>query len=137
VLKYLSEAGLKLAILSAATTQRVQAFVQRHQLGNYVQVQMGVDEGPSKPDPTIYPCLALGVYPSATLMVGDSLVILRWRVGLGQQVVSASAGTNQRQPIYRQRMAIAQLDEIKFWSRGASAVRRSLTPYPQREDQPR
>jgi len=42
VLKYLSEAGLKLAILSAATTQRVQAFVQRHQLGNYVQVQMGV-----------------------------------------------------------------------------------------------
>jgi len=31
VLKYLSEAGLK-PVLSAATTQRVQAFVQRHQV---------------------------------------------------------------------------------------------------------
>lgn len=74
VLKYLNEAGIKLAILSAATTQRVQAFVQHHQLSNYVQVQMGVDRGPSKPDPALFlqACLALGVDPSATLMVGDS-----------------------------------------------------------------
>jgi len=42
---YCNEAGLKVADLSAATTQQVQAFV-RHQLSNYVQVQMGVDEGP-------------------------------------------------------------------------------------------
>lgn len=75
VLKYLSEAGLKLGILSAASTERVRAFVDRHQLGNYVQLQMGVDRGPSKPDPALFlqACEKLGVEPSATLMVGDSV----------------------------------------------------------------
>ena len=75
VLKYLSEAGLKLGILSAATTARVQAFVERHHLGDYVQLQMGVDQGPSKPDPALFlqACQKLGVEPSATLMVGDSV----------------------------------------------------------------
>ena len=75
VLKYLSEAGLKLGILSAATTARVQAFVERHHLGDYVQLQMGVDQGPSKPEPALFlqACQKLGVEPSATLMVGDSV----------------------------------------------------------------
>jgi phosphoglycolate phosphatase len=75
VLKYLSETGLKLGILSAATTARVQAFVERHHLGDYVQLQMGVDQGPSKPDPALFlqACQKLGVEPSATLMVGDSV----------------------------------------------------------------
>jgi phosphoglycolate phosphatase len=75
VLKSLSYAGLKLGILSAATTQEVRAFVQHHQLGNYIQLSMGVDEGPSKPDPVLFlqACLALGVEPSTTLMVGDSV----------------------------------------------------------------
>lgn len=74
VLKYLSEAGLKLGILSAASTERVRAFVSRHCLGDYVQLQMGVDKGPSKPDPALFlqACQTLGVEPSATLMVGDS-----------------------------------------------------------------
>lgn len=74
VLKYLSESGLKLGILSAASTERVKAFVARHQLGDYVQLQMGVDQGPSKPDPALFlqACQTLGVEPSATLMVGDS-----------------------------------------------------------------
>lgn len=75
VLKYLSEAELKLGILSAATTARVQAFVERHHLGDYVQLQMGVEQGPSKPDPALFlqACQKLGVEPSATLMVGDSV----------------------------------------------------------------
>ncbi len=74
VLKYLSEAGLKLGILSAASTKRVRAFVESHQLGDYVQLQMGVDQGPSKPDPALFlqACHSLGVEASATLMVGDS-----------------------------------------------------------------
>ena len=74
VLQLLSSAGLKLGILSADSTERVRAFVQRHQLGNYVQLQMGVDEGPSKPDPELFrqACQTLGVEPGATLMVGDS-----------------------------------------------------------------
>ncbi len=74
-LKYLHEAGIKLGILSAATTDEVQQFVAHHQLSDYIQLQMGVDEGPSKPDPVLFlqACQALGVEPSATLMVGDSV----------------------------------------------------------------
>lgn len=75
VLKYLWEGGLKLGILSAATTQEVHDFVAHHQLSDYIQLQMGVDEGPSKPDPILFlqACRTLGVEPSATLMVGDSV----------------------------------------------------------------
>lgn len=75
VLKYLSEAGLKLGILSAASTERVRAFALRHQLQDYVQLQMGVDSAElSKPNPALFlqACQALGVEPGATLMVGDS-----------------------------------------------------------------
>jgi len=75
VLKYLSEAGLKLGILSAASTERVRAFALRHQLQNYVQLQMGVDSAElSKPNPALFlqACQTLGVEPGATLMVGDS-----------------------------------------------------------------
>lgn len=75
VLKYLSEAGLKLGILSAASTERVRAFAVRHQLQDYVQLQMGVDSAElSKPNPALFlqACQTLGVEPGATLMVGDS-----------------------------------------------------------------
>jgi phosphoglycolate phosphatase len=75
VLKSLSAAGLKLGILSAATTEEVNKFVIAHHLGDYLQLEMGVDEGPSKPDPILFlqACQALGVEPGATLMVGDSV----------------------------------------------------------------
>lgn len=75
VLKYLQEAGLKLGILSAATTVEVHNFVANHQLSDYFQLEMGVDEGPSKPDPVLFlqACQALGVESGATLMVGDSV----------------------------------------------------------------
>lgn len=75
VLKYLRERGLKLGILSAATTQEVRKFVADHQLSDYIQLEMGVDEGPSKPDPILFlqACQALEVEPGATLMVGDSV----------------------------------------------------------------
>jgi phosphoglycolate phosphatase len=75
ILKYLHEAGIKLGILSAATNDEVKQFVAHHQLSDYIQLEMGVDEGPSKPDPVLFlqACQALGVQPSATLMVGDSV----------------------------------------------------------------
>jgi phosphoglycolate phosphatase len=75
ILKYLQEGGLKLGILSAATTEEVGNFVANHQLSDYIQLKMGVDEGPSKPDPVLFlqACQALGVEPGATLMVGDSV----------------------------------------------------------------
>jgi phosphoglycolate phosphatase len=75
VLKSLSVAGLKLGILSAATTEDVKKFVTIHELGDYLQLKKGVDEGPSKPDPALFleACQALGVAPERTLMVGDSV----------------------------------------------------------------
>ncbi len=75
ILKSLSVAGLKLGILSAATTQEVQTFARTHQLSNYLQLEKGVDLGPSKPDPILFleACQALGVAPGATLMIGDSV----------------------------------------------------------------
>jgi len=74
-LKNFSEAGLKLGILSAARPEEVSAFVEHHDLGIYIQVQVGVDEGPSKPDPVLFlqACQSLGVEPAKTLMVGDSV----------------------------------------------------------------
>lgn len=75
VIQSLSKAGLKLGILSSARTQSVQAFVERHQLGNYIQLQMGVDgAGLFKPDPALFllACEKLGVAPGRTLMVGDA-----------------------------------------------------------------
>lgn len=74
VLKLLSEAGLKLGILSADTTAGVQEFVNNHQLSPYINLMMGVDSGLSKPDPALFlsACAKLGVKPENTLMVGDS-----------------------------------------------------------------
>ncbi|WP_159788723.1 HAD family hydrolase [Sodalinema gerasimenkoae] len=74
VLYALAEAGLKLGILSADTNERVNQFVQNCQLDEIIQVKMGVDDGPSKPDPTLFQqaCAALGVRPEEAIMVGDS-----------------------------------------------------------------
>ncbi|WP_118169546.1 HAD family hydrolase [Nostoc sphaeroides] len=75
LLKYLQKSGLKLGILSAATSDEVHNFVENHQLSDYIELEMGVDEGPSKPDPLLFlqACQALAVEPGATLMVGDSV----------------------------------------------------------------
>ncbi|MGK7941032.1 MAG: HAD family hydrolase [Crocosphaera sp.] len=74
VLKTLSEAGLKLGILSAAPTQDVRRFVKEHDLSNYIQLMMGGDQGLSKPDPQLFikACQKLQILPHQTLMVGDS-----------------------------------------------------------------
>ncbi len=75
ILKILSEAGLFIGILSAATTAEVCAFVKHHELSNYIQLSMGVDGSPSKPNPLLFlqACKSLGVEPEVTLMVGDSM----------------------------------------------------------------
>jgi len=117
VLKYLSEAGLKLGILSAASTERVRAFVDRHQLGNYVQLQMGVDRGPSKPDPALFlqACQTLGVEPSVTLMVGDSVGDIEMARQAGAAgCIGICWGKPEAAHLQTADVAIAQLDEIKI-----------------------
>ncbi|MEO1428242.1 MAG: HAD family hydrolase [Cyanobacteria bacterium J06633_8] len=75
ILQKFSQAGLKLGILSAATTQEVNQFVKVHQLGEYLDLEMGVDGNIFKPDPTLFlqACEKLGVEATETLMVGDSV----------------------------------------------------------------
>jgi len=116
VLKYLSEAGLKLGILSAASTERVRAFVESHQLGDYVQLQMGVDQGPSKPDPSLFlqACQILGVEPSATLMVGDSAGDIKMaHLGGASGCIGICWGTAAAAHLQEADVAISQLDEIQ------------------------
>ncbi|KPQ38557.1 MAG: HAD family hydrolase [Phormidium sp.] len=74
VLHDLANAGFKLGILSADTSERVAQFVQSCQLDHLIGVKLGVDDGPSKPDPALFQqaCAALGVSPQEAIMVGDS-----------------------------------------------------------------
>ncbi len=75
ILQKLSRSGLKLGILSAATTPEVNQFVKAHQLGEYLNLEMGVDGNIFKPDPALFiqACEKMQVEPSNTLMVGDSV----------------------------------------------------------------
>ncbi|WP_413166895.1 HAD family hydrolase [Capilliphycus salinus ALCB114379] len=116
VLKFLAEVGLKLAILSAASQRAVEAFVERYQLGDYVQVQMGVDEGLSKPDPALYcqACKNLDVQPSNTLMVGDAAVDMEMAKQAGAAgCIGISWKPQSAVNLYRADVIITQLDEIQ------------------------
>ena len=75
LIQKLSVTELKLGILSAATTEEVEGFIDYHQLNDYMQLGMGVDGNLSKPDPRLFlqACESLGVEPGKTLMVGDSV----------------------------------------------------------------
>lgn len=70
-----AQAGIKLGILSAATTAQVTKFAEFHQLQSHFQVLLGSDRQFAKPDPRlfIHACEQLGVNPAQTLMVGDSV----------------------------------------------------------------
>jgi phosphoglycolate phosphatase len=70
----LANAGIKLGIVSAATTSQVTRFAEYHQLQSYFQVLLGADLDFAKPDPRLfqYACHQLGVNPAQTLMIGDS-----------------------------------------------------------------
>jgi phosphoglycolate phosphatase len=70
-----ARAGIKLGILSAATTSQVVKFAEYHQLQTEFQSLLGSDREFAKPDPRLFhqACQQLGVNPARTLMVGDSL----------------------------------------------------------------
>jgi phosphoglycolate phosphatase len=69
----LASAGIKLGIVSAATTSQVTRFAEYHSLQPYFQVLLGSDLNFAKPDPRLfqYACDELGVNPAQTLMIGD------------------------------------------------------------------
>ena len=88
-LKSLAGTGLKLGILSADSTEEVTNFVTSHQLEDYIQLNMGVDDAITKPDPQLFikACQVLGVAPSQTLMVGDS------QLDIAMAIAAEAAGT--------------------------------------------
>ncbi|WP_083625919.1 HAD family hydrolase [Planktothrix serta] len=116
-LKYLSEAGIKVGILSAAPTSQVQRFVIHHELEPYIDLQMGVDEGPTKPDPILFlnACQLLGVHPSVTLMVGDAQGDIDMALAAGAGgCVGICWNRSNPQHIKGADVVISQLDEIKI-----------------------
>lgn len=116
-LKYLFDAGLKLGILSADTTARVREFATHYQLGEYLQLLVGVDEGPSKPDPALFwqACDRLGVEPSTALMVGDSAGDIEMAKKAGAAgCIGICWGTQAASHLAAADVAIASLDEIKL-----------------------
>ncbi|MFW6359140.1 MAG: HAD family hydrolase, partial [Chroococcales cyanobacterium] len=118
VLKFLSEAGLKLGILSADSTAGVEAFVTHAQLSDYIQLRMGVDGNLAKPDPRLFlqACQALGVNPSATLMVGDSQGDIEMaRQGGAKGTIGICWGKPKAAHLEKADVAIAQLDEIQIF----------------------
>ncbi|MBH8564519.1 HAD family hydrolase [Nostoc sp. CENA67] len=115
ILKTLSVAGIQLGIISAATTAEVNDFVIHHHLSDYIQVQIGVDDGPSKPDPVLFlqACQALGVEPGATLMVGDSVGDMQ----MGRNAIAAGCigitWIGKSDNVQGADVIINQLDEIQ------------------------
>ncbi|TAG63253.1 MAG: HAD family hydrolase [Oscillatoriales cyanobacterium] len=116
VLKSLSEAGLKLGILSAATTKAVEKLVKAHQLSEYIQLEMGVDSVHlNKPDPKLFllACERLGVDPAETLMVGDSAGDIQMGKDAGAAgCIGICWGNALVSHLEKADVAIASLDEI-------------------------
>jgi phosphoglycolate phosphatase len=74
LLQALRGAEIKVGVISADTLQNVQDFIDLYKIKSYVQLQMGIESGPSKPDPALlhYACEALAVPVEHVLMIGDA-----------------------------------------------------------------
>jgi len=117
VLKYLSQAGLKLGILSAAATERVRTFVQTHQLSDYITLQMGTTVGGiSKPNPALFiqACQAIDVEPSNTLMVGDSVGDIKMARQAGAAGCIGICWNKTAAHLQSADVTISHLEEIKL-----------------------
>jgi phosphoglycolate phosphatase len=118
VLKSLWVVGVKLGILSAATTEDVKKFVARHQLKDYIELQMGVDStNLNKPDPDLFlrACERLEVRPAVTLMVGDSAGDIEMGKNAGAAgCIGISWGNAKVSHLEKADVAIASLSEIKI-----------------------
>ncbi|MFM7427689.1 MAG: HAD family hydrolase [Elainella sp.] len=75
LIQQLTQAQVRLAILSSDSQTQVEAFVRQYNLEPYFQVALGVDwQHPHKADPELLQTLftQLAVTPTQTLMIGDS-----------------------------------------------------------------
>ncbi len=109
-------AGIKMGIVSAATTSQVVNFANYHKLQPYFQVLLGSDLQFAKPDPRLFQfaCQELGVDPARTLMVGDST----WDMMMGSKggaagCIGISWGRSS-QPLAMADVSISDLTELKI-----------------------
>ena len=117
VLKDLSQAGLKLGILSAASTEKVRAFVQTHQLSDYIALQMGTTAGGiSKPNPALFiqACQSLQVEPGNALMVGDAAGDIKMAREAGAAGCIGICWNQTAAHLNSADVAISHLEEIKI-----------------------
>jgi len=116
VLKSLTNAGLKLGILSADSSSGVEDFVTNHQLEECIQLKMGTDENISKPDPQLFiqACQALGVEPEQTLMIGDSQGDIEMAASAGAAGTIGVCRYGNLSDLASANVQIASLSEIKI-----------------------
>ncbi len=79
LLQQLSEANLKVGIVSSDTTANVNDFVECYQLTPFLHLQLGAERGLEKPDPALMhlACQSLDVSVGTTLLIGDSQADIR------------------------------------------------------------
>ncbi|WP_017305323.1 HAD family hydrolase [Spirulina subsalsa] len=116
ILSQWAATGIKLGILSADSSAGVQSFIERHQLGEWIQLGMGVDPPqPSKPDPRLFQqvCEGLGVTPQQALMVGDSHLDIQMAKAAGAGgVIGICWGNAGAREIQQADVAIAHLNQL-------------------------
>lgn len=115
-LQLLSAANLKLGILSADSTANVEKFIKSNQLSQYIQLAMGVESGLNKPDPRLFiqACRRLGVEPSQTIMIGDSLGDIIMAQGAGSAgTIGICWGNPNAHHLNQADVAIANFAEIQ------------------------
>jgi phosphoglycolate phosphatase len=109
-------AGIKLGIVSAATTSQVVKFANYHKLKAHFQVLLGSDLQFAKPDPRLFQfaCQEMGVNPDRTLMVGDS----SWDMVMGSKGGAAGcigiSWGKFGQPLAMADVSISDLSELKI-----------------------
>lgn len=110
----LTNADIKIGILSADSSQEVEKFIASHQLQKYIELAMGTDGEIVKPNPQLFlqACQALNVNPAETVMIGDST---------GDITMAQTAGAagaigicrHRNTSIVQANVQISNLEEIK------------------------
>lgn len=113
----LSQAGVKLGILSSDVSEHIQDFSQRYGLAPFLHLQLGADGPFPKPDPRLlsHACDRLEVSPGATLIVGDSLADLQLaNAGRAAGFVGMRGGWQIAPTLRGASVLVDRLDEIEL-----------------------
>ena len=116
VLQTLAAAGILVGIVSADTTENVRDFVARYELGDWIQVGLGIDQGPGKPDPAVFhqACMALNVLPAHVLAIGDSTADIEMATAAtAAGCVAVTWGWTQTAQLHHAAALISRFTEIQ------------------------